>query len=224
VLLGDFAIKPLVSFAGIQAVAGIEIGIDARVLVFALAHNLGNWTAVRRFPRLERGPARSNRHLKEGVRGSTTGSRGRMQSLLIVSETVLTVILLVSAGLLLRSFVKALNRTPDSTARTCLRSISPQPGSKAPTNGHRVRFVHDILQHIEQIPGVASAGMASSTPMNGIVGYGDLVSRDDRRQPGTISMQDSIPWPVISSRSSAFRSCAVAFSPRRTTTRRPQRS
>jgi predicted permease len=103
-----------------------------------------------------------------------------MQSLLIVSETVLTVILLVSAGLLLRSFVKALNSNPGFNRENVLTFDLTQPGSKAPTNGHRVRFVHDILQHIEQIPGVASAGMASSTPMNGIVGYGDLVSRDDR--------------------------------------------
>jgi len=180
VLLGDFAIKPLVSFAGIQAVAGIEIGIDARVLVFALATTLATGLLFGVFPALSVARPDLNRHLKEGVRGSTTGSRGRMQSLLIVSETVLTVILLVSAGLLLRSFVKALNSNPGFNRENVLTFDLTQPGSKAPTNGHRVRFVHDILQHIEQIPGVASAGMASSTPMNGIVGYGDLVSRDDR--------------------------------------------
>ena len=180
VLLGDFAIKPLVSFAGIQAVAGIEIGIDARVLVFALATTLATGLLFGVFPALSVARPDLNRHLKEGVRGSITGSRGRMQSLLIVSETVLTVILLVSAGLLLRSFVKALNSNPGFNRENVLTFDLTQPGSKAPTNGHRVRFVHDILQHIEQIPGVASAGMASSTPMNGIVGYGDLVSRDDR--------------------------------------------
>ena len=180
VLLGDFAIKPLVSFAGIQAVAGIEIGIDARVLVFALATTLATGLLFGVFPALSVARPDLNRHLKEGVRGSTTGSRGRLQSLLIVSETVLTVILLVSAGLLLRSFIKAMNSNPGFNRENVLTFDLTQPGSKAPTTGHRVRLVHEILQHIEQIPGVASAGMASSTPMNGIVGYGDLVSRDDR--------------------------------------------
>jgi len=180
VILGSFAVRPLVTFAGIQVGGGIEIGIDPRVLLFALATTVATGLLFGVFPALSVARPDLNQQLKEGVRGSTTGSRGRLQSLLIVSETVLTVILLVSAGLLLRSFVKAMNSNPGFNRENVLTFDLTQPGSKAPTTGHRVRFVHEILQHIEQIPGVASAGMASSTPMNGIVGYGDLVSREDR--------------------------------------------
>ena len=180
VILGSFAVRPLVTFAGIQVGGGIEIGIDPRVLLFALATTFATGLLFGVFPALSVARPDLNQQLKEGVRGSTTGSRGRLQSLLIVSETVLTVILLVSAGLLLRSFVKAMNSNPGFNRENVLTFDLTQPGSKAPTTGHRVRFVHEILQHIEQIPGVASAGMASSTPMNGIVGYGDLVSREDR--------------------------------------------
>ncbi len=180
VFLGDFAIKPLVTFAGIQAGTGVDFAIDTRVLVFALATTCATGLLFGIFPAVSVARPDLNQHLKEGVRGSTTGSRARLQSLLIVSETVLTVVLLVSAGLLLRSFVKAMNANPGFTPGNVLTFDLTQPGSKAPTTGHRVRFVHEILQRIAQIPGVASVGMASSTPMNGIVGYGDLVSREDR--------------------------------------------
>ena len=180
VILGSFLINPLVAFAGIQTVGGIELGIDRRVLCFAFSATAATGLLFGLFPALSIARPDLNQHLKEGARGSTTGSRGRLQSLLIVSETVLTVILLVSAGLLLRSFVKAMNADPGFRRENLLTFDLTQPGSKAPTNAHRVRFVHDILQEIARIPGVASVGMASSTPMNGIVGYGDLVSREDR--------------------------------------------
>jgi len=58
-----------------------------------------------------------------------------------------------------------------------------QPGTKTPTLGHRVRFVREVLERVGQIPGVASVGVASSTPMNGNFYYGDLVTRED--QPDT---------------------------------------
>ena len=104
-----------------------------------------------------------------------------MQSLLIVSETTLTVVLLTSAGLLLRSFIKVLNANPGFNRENVLTFELTQPGRKAPTSGHRVRFVRDILQKIEQIPGVAGAGMASSAPMSKPVGYfDDVASRADR--------------------------------------------
>lgn len=180
VLLGSFSINPLIAFAGIQGIAGINIGIDTRVLVFALAISGATGLLFGVFPASSVARPDLNQHLKEGMRGSTTGSRGRLQSLLIVSETALTVILLFSAGLLLRSFAKALHANPGFNRENVLTFDLTQPNSKAPTSGHRVRFVHQVLQRIEQIPGVVSAGMVSSTPMNGIVGYGDLVSREDR--------------------------------------------
>jgi len=183
VLLGWRAIDPLVTFTGVQAVPGVSIGIDARVLLFALATTCATGLLFGIFPALSIAKPDLNQHLKEGARGSTTGARRRLQSLLIISETALTVVLLVSAGLLLRSFVKALTADAGFKSENVLTFDLSQPGTKAPTIGHRVRFVREILQRVGQIPGVASVGMASSTPMNGNFYYGDLVTRED--QPDT---------------------------------------
>jgi len=121
--------------------------------------------------------------LKEGARGSTSGSRRKLQSILIVSETALTVVLLVCAGLLTRSFFRALDADPGFNRDKVLLFSLTQPSSKAPTIEHRTRFIRDILSSISQVPGVASVGEASSTPMNGRIGYGEFVSRED--QPAT---------------------------------------
>ena len=183
VLLGWFAINPLVVFTGIQASPGTTIGIDGRVLVFALATTCATGLVFGLFPALSLARPDLNMHLKEGLRGSTTGARRRLQSLLIISETALTVMLLVAAGLLLRSFLKTLNAELGFNAENVLVFDLSQPNTKAPTVGHRVRFVREILERVGQIPGVQSAGMASSTPMNGNFYFGDLVSRED--QPDT---------------------------------------
>ncbi len=183
VLFGWLALTPLVSFTGVQTIPGLTIGIDGRVLLFALGATLLTGLLFGFFPALSIARPDLNVHLKEGVRGSTTGARRRAQSLLIVVETALTVVLLVSAGLLLRSFVRTLNAGLGFTAENVLTFDISQSGTKVPTPGHRVRFVQEVLARIARIPGVASVGVASSTPMNGNFYYGDLVTRED--QPDT---------------------------------------
>ena len=183
VLLGWLALDPLVRFTGVQAIPGIAIAIDGRVLLFALAVTAVTGLLFGLFPALSAARPDLNAHLKEGVRGSTTGARRRTQSLLIVAETALTIVLLVAAGLFLRSFIKALNANLGFNAENVLTFDISQPGTKTPTVGYRVRFVREVLQRISQIPGVTSAGVASSTPMNGNFYYGDLVTRED--QPDT---------------------------------------
>jgi len=180
VLLGAWAINPLVVFTGIQASTGLTVDVDTRVLAFSFAISCATGVLFGIFPALSAAKPNLTETLKEGTRGSTGGSRRRLQSLLIVSETALTVILLVSAGLLLRSFVKAMNADPGFTRDNVLIFTLNQPATKAPTNDHRVRFTREILDRLARIPGVAKVGMVSSTPMNGNAYYGDMVSREDR--------------------------------------------
>ena len=178
---GWLAIGPLVAFVGARALPpGVTVGIDGTVLVFGLGATCATGFLFGIFPALGAARPDLNSHLKEGARGSTTGSRRRLQSLLIVSETALTVVLLASAGLLMRSFVKALGANTGFNRDSVLMFDLSQPGTKAPTVEHRVRFVRAVMDRIAQIPGVATVGMMSSTPMTPNTGYGDLVSREDK--------------------------------------------
>jgi predicted permease len=179
-VIGELALKPLVAFAGIQDLAGGAIGINARILAFTLAASCATGVIFGLVPAASAArPDLSNR-LKEGARGSTSGSHRRTQALLLVSETALTVLLLVCAGLLLRSFVKAMDADPGFRADNVMVFNLTVPNSRAPENADKVRLGQIIMERLGRIPGVSDVGMGSSVPMNGGNGLGDLVSREDR--------------------------------------------
>jgi putative ABC transport system permease protein len=181
-LVGVVSIKPLIAFAGIGELAGEAIGIHGRVLAFTLVASCAAGLVFGIVPALSAARPNVNDHLKEGLRGSTTGRRRRIQSLLLVSETALTVLLLVTTGLLLRSFVNASESEPGFNKENVLVFEYSVPNAKAPTTADRVRIGQRILDRIGQIAGVARVGIASSVPMNGGNNLGDLVSREDRPQ------------------------------------------
>jgi putative ABC transport system permease protein len=179
ILVGAWAIDPLIRFTSLGNVPGLAVHIDVTVLLFTLAATACTGVLFGLFPAFTLARPNLSDCMKEGARGST-GGRRRLQSLLIVSETALTVVLLVCAGLLLRSFFRALNSDAGFNRDNVLVFSLAQPASKAPTIEHRTRFIRDILRSLGQVPGVASAGEASTTPMNGLRGYGEFVSREDR--------------------------------------------
>jgi putative ABC transport system permease protein len=180
-LLGACAIHPLIVFTRLNVNApGLEVTIDGRVLAFTLAATALTGVLFGLFPALAAARPNLNDSLKEMVRGSTSAGRRRLQSLLIVAESALTVVLLVCAGLLVRSFLSAFAADPGFAREQVLVFNYTQPASKAPTVDHRLRFAREVQRRIAQLPGVAHVGLASSTPMNGQIGFGDFVSREDR--------------------------------------------
>lgn len=178
--LGELAIRPLVTFAGISETMGGSIGINARVLAFTLITAVGTGVIFGLVPALSATKQDVSSRLKEGARGSTTGSHRRMQALLLVSETALTVLLLVCAGLLLRSFVNAMNADPGFRSDNVLVFNVSVPDSRAPTTPDKVRFDQILAERLRQVPGVLDVGIGSSVPMNGNNNLGDLISREDR--------------------------------------------
>jgi predicted permease len=179
-VLGELAINPLVVFTAIRETTGAAIAINLRVLFFTLGISCATGLIFGIMPAFSAARSDPNSGLKEGARGSTSGHRRRMQALLLVSETALTVLLLVCAGLLLRSFVKALDASPGFGTENVLVFDLSVSNSKAPSTADKVRFGQRMIERLQQIPGVLNVGMASSVPMNGGNGLGDLISREDR--------------------------------------------
>lgn len=142
-----------------------EVGLDGPVLAFSLLVSLATGLVFGLVPALQASAPDLNNTLKEAGRSSATGSRNRVRSGLVVAEVALALMLLVGAGLLLRSFSRLLNVAPGFEARNALALGLSLPGAKYPSGESKARFLHQVFERVEALPGVEAAGLASSMPM-----------------------------------------------------------
>jgi putative ABC transport system permease protein len=140
--------------------------VDARMLGFALFIAVGTGMCFGVFPALRMSSLRLDPILKEGGRG-VAGSRGRLQSGLIIAEIGLALMLLTGAGLLVRSFMKLMSVSPGFVAQYALAMDLSIPNTKYPSVTAKTEFVQRVADEISAIPGVDSAGFGWNRPMQG---------------------------------------------------------
>ena len=145
-----------------------SIRLDWRVLAFLLAVSLLTGILFGLAPALQSARADLNSTLKEGGRGAAGGSptRGRMRSALVVCEVALSLMLLVGAGLLLRSFANLtrVNGGFSAPPRQVLHMFI-SPGSRKyndPADG--LAFYDEVLRRVRGVPGVEAAAITDSMP------------------------------------------------------------
>jgi putative ABC transport system permease protein len=105
-----------------------------------------------------------NETLKAGTRGNSGFRRGRLRHLLIVSEVAISLVLLTTSGLLMRSFVR--QRQADTGIRSdhLLTSRINLPSRQYKTREAQVRFLHELLRQVEVDPQVVSAAVSTELP------------------------------------------------------------
>jgi putative ABC transport system permease protein len=142
------------------------ISVDGGVFLFALALTTFIGIAV---GLVSSGQASRN-DLHTGIRqgsGRTTGSRHWTRGTLVVTEVALAAVLLVSAGLLLRSMQRLLAVDPGFDASNLITMQVQESGHRYQSDAARLEFFQQILDNIRSIPGVVSAGLSSQLPLNG---------------------------------------------------------
>jgi putative ABC transport system permease protein len=145
-----------------------EVALDARVLWFALGISTLTGLLFGMLPAWKL--ARTDPHdaLKAGSRRTTEGGRGlRLREGLIGLEVALSAVLLIVAGLLMSSFVRltGVNKGFD-TERVAGVDLA-LPLAKYTQREKRQRFFDDALARVRELPGVVSAGLITSMPLNG---------------------------------------------------------
>ena len=157
-----------------------------------------------------------NEALKEESRGGTSSLQARLRSLMVVSEIAIAVVLLVGAGLMLKSVRALLHRDPGFDTHNVLTfAVNLPNGSYAgdPGTGFgsaALRFDHEFTRRLRAIPGVLDVGQASTIPVSGgagsvrfvIEGHVAAAGREDESQiltvtPGYFS---ALKIPLISGR------------------------
>ncbi len=151
------------------------IGIDRSVLAFTLLTSILVGVIFGLVPAFQISKPGLNETLKEGGRALTESFRSsRLRGLLVVTEVALAIMLLVAAGLTIKSFMKLLEVNPGLNPRNILTMQVWLPESKYP-DGHQVAsFYREALLRIGALPGVQSASATDFLPLSGWGDHSDF--------------------------------------------------
>jgi putative ABC transport system permease protein len=151
-----------------QFIPGWErLGINAWALGFTILASLATGVLCGLLPAWQATKSDFNETLKEGSKGAMGGARNRWRNSLVVAEVALSLVLLIGAGLLIRSFIKILNTdlgfNPDNTM--AMRIVLPRDRYLQPEQ--RVNLYQELMQRVAALPGVAAVGLADGLPPGG---------------------------------------------------------
>jgi putative ABC transport system permease protein len=147
-----------------------EVGLHLDVLLFSSAIAVATGVGFGLVPAISASRPDLQGSLKDGTRGTTVG-RGRLRKALVVSEVALSLVLLVGAGLMVRSFLKLRDVDPGFRPdhALMLRVSLPVPDSNV-SDADRTRFAgfYDrAVNRLRQLPGVTAAGGCTLIPLDG---------------------------------------------------------
>ena len=145
-----------------------EVGIEYRVLGFTIAVSVLTGVLFGLAPALEASRPNLNESLKEGGRGAAAGGRShRWRSAFVVVEVALALVLLIGAGLMIRSFARLNSVDPGFDSNKLVSARIQLPASRYGENSQRIAFFKQLSDRVQAIPGVRSAGAISFLPFAG---------------------------------------------------------
>ncbi|MCU1267458.1 MAG: hypothetical protein JWM21_3776 [Acidobacteria bacterium] len=143
-----------------------QLGINFSVLAFTLGLSLLSGLFFGLAPAWQVSKPNLNDALKEGGR-QTGGGSHRLRSSLVVFEVALSLVLLVGAGLLVRSFLSLLKTSPGFNPDNVLTMNLVLPGAKYKGEPQRATFYRDLVQRVKELPGIQSAAVVNYLPLGG---------------------------------------------------------
>ena len=149
-----------------------EVGVDRTVLLFALLISIFTGIIFGLAPAFQAMKADMTAAIREGAQGSGYSAKTfRLRSLLIVSELALAVVLMVGAGLLLRTFWGLIQENPGFNPSSVVTASFYLPNPNDPKTdvlygdfSKRTSFFRDVIRRVATIPGIDRAAMTSDLP------------------------------------------------------------
>jgi putative ABC transport system permease protein len=141
-----------------------QVHIDYRVLAFALGLSALTGIVFGLAPMLQASKLDVSSSLKEGGRTGEGHRRTSARSLLLIGEVALSLVLLVGAGLLIRSFVRLQEVRPGFNPHNVLMACLALPGAKYKEE-QRPEFFRQLVERLETLPGVQAAGGGVNLPL-----------------------------------------------------------
>ena len=203
VLLGTWGTTALVALSPDSLPRAHEIGFDWRVLAFTGVVALTTGVVFGLVPAIWGPQGDLSDALKEGGSRSTTGRGGRLRKMLVVAEVALSVMLLVGAGLMLRSFASLRSVNPGfrTDHALTLRVSLPVPDGRitAADETRFMSFFDRALARLSELPGVTAVGASNMIPLDGngtdrLIDIEGYVPRDSSDMPDAQNRQATPGW------------------------------
>src|SRR5438067_2010417 len=153
-----------------------EVNVDVVVLIVTAVVAVGTGILFGLIPGFATAKPELTEALKEGGRSSTSGAeRNKVRNSLVIVEIALALVLLVGAGLLLKSYARVQNIDPGFDRRNVLTAEVNLPETKYPQResaNYRegeamINFWNEALRRVQQLPGIEAAGFTTILPLSG---------------------------------------------------------
>ena len=167
-LLAYLGIRLLVNLSPSDIPRLDEIGLDGRVLAWTLVISFATGLISGLVPALQSSKPNLNETLQEGGRGADSSHRHRVRSVLVVAEVALTLVLLVGAGLLIKSFKNLQQVDTGFKVDNVLTMRIALPAYKYTKEEQSLAFTTELLGHIKNVPGVNFAGITTALPLSNV--------------------------------------------------------
>jgi putative ABC transport system permease protein len=162
-----------------------DVALDTRALGFTLLITLLTGVIFGLVPALQSSRPDLNETLKEGGRGASGGfRRQRVRNLLVITEVALALVLLLGAGLMLKSFWRLQQVNPGFDPKHALVASIGLPGSRYSDNQQRIAFFNQLSQQLSALPGVQAVGATQSLPLGGDYVLGFIIQGRPPAAPG----------------------------------------
>ena len=174
-----------------------EVSVDLRLLGFTLVVSLLTGILFGLLPALQASRPNLSERLKAGGRNAMNSpGRQRLRSGLVVTEIALTLMLLVGAGLLIRSFLRLQAVNPGFNSSNVLTMQLDLSGPNYKKGSQVIAFQNQLLERIKQLPGVEHAGTRTFVPIASDASFAYLQFQVEGRQPdvseGAVAFYNSV--------------------------------
>jgi putative ABC transport system permease protein len=166
-LLAYGGMQPLLAMSGDSLPRAEEVALDSTVLLFALGLSLFPGILFGLLPAWQATRGELNNSLREGGRRSSGTGSIRLRGVLIISEVALALVLLVGAGLMIRSLSSLIQMDPGFDPYNLLTFRVSLPGSDYESQEQVTAFFDQLLADLNTLPEVESAGMVIRMPPSG---------------------------------------------------------
>ena len=189
-VLADAAVRTLVAIAPTDLPRLNEIAVDGRVVLFTLAVSLFAVLLIGLIPALKYTGVSLGIGLRESGRSmSESRQRHRSRSVLVTIQVALALVLLVSAGLMIRTFRSLTRVDPGFTAPSEVQTFRVDiTDTQVKDPVQVVRTEQTILDKLRAVPGVSSASLSMSIPMDGDEWNDTVFARDHSYAPGELPL------------------------------------